>query len=229
MERRINQKLRHTRVLTKPYADYQTPPNPQLGTDYDEDGDLIQWSAIESHHWSTIRLPRTNIIKVTGVRGVYQGRTVYRIPLDWIEGNYLRNGFIRIRPTTTGTINTLVDNSGQFLDVTLLESIGNQFVPGFWAVDYEYGFKNGYLAKEICDAIMKKAAIGLLDQIGMSITKGLASKSASADGLSSSIGLVANAEKSLFGSLVTRYESDLQDLNLDDMKRKYKGPSVFIL
>ena len=229
MERQLGIRLRHTRVLTRPYADDQTPPNPQLGVDYDEDGDLLQWSSVSSSQWSQVRLPHTNILRILGIRGVYQGRTVYRIPTEWVDGNQIANGFVRIRPTTTGTINSLVDNSGKFLDVTLLEALGNQIVPGFWAVDYEYGFANGYIAKEICDVIMKKASIVLLDQIGQGISRGISSRSASADGLGSSIGFVANAERSIFGALCASYEREITEENIMDMKRAYKGPMMVIL
>jgi len=228
MQRQLGIPLRHVRVLTKPYADDQTPVNPVKGVDYEEDGQLIQWSAIESQWWSSVRLPRTGIIRVRSIRGIYGGKTVYRIPNDWIINNELRMGVIRIRPTTAGALNNIVDSSGRFLDVTLLEALGNNFVPGFWAVDYDYGQENGELPKEICDVIMKKAAVTILDQLGMSISKGLASRAASVDGLSTSVGFVASAERSMFGALSARYEQELDAVNLTEMRKYYKGPSVFI-
>jgi len=229
VQRQLGIPLQQIRVLTFPYSDSQTPANPVLGVDYDEEGDLVQWSAVESLQWSSVRLPHTGIIRVRGLRGIYGGRTVYRIPTDWVDRNELKMGLLRVRPTTTGSIANIVDNSGRFLDVTLLESIGANFVPGFWAVDYDYGQPNSKFPREICDVIMKKASIILLDQLGMAISKGLGGRSASVDGLSSSINYVANAERSMFGALARRYEDDLAPENLLDMRRYYKGPSVFIL
>lgn len=221
--------LRSIKVLTKPFAADQTPANPIKGRDYQEDGDLIQWSAIYSGNWSGIRLPHSGIVRVLGVRGVYSGRTVYSIPGDWVQGNELKNGYVNIRPTTVGTINQIVDNSGQFLDVTLLEAAGQTTVPGFWAVDYIYGQENDQYPKEICDLIMKKAAVLVLDQLGMAISRGIQSRSAQVDGLGSSIGLLASAERTQFGALAKRYEGELGDANIKSMRQYYKTPSVFII
>jgi hypothetical protein len=100
-------------------------------------------------------------------------------------------------------------------------------VPGFWAVDYVYGQEDDEIPREICDVIMKRAACLILDQIGMEISRGIANRSASVDGLSSSVSLLANVERSMFGSLAARYEQDLTEENLLSMRRHYRGPSVF--
>lgn len=220
--------LRQVKVLTKPYGIGQTPVNPVKGVDYQEDGDLIQWSVQSSGNWSSIRLPNSGIVRVLSVRGVYAGRNVYNIPDEWVQGNELKNGWVRIRPTTAGTINNIVDNNGQFLDVTLLEAIGNTSVPGFWAIDYIYGEENDAFPEEICDLIMKKAAVILLDQLGMAISRGIQSRSAQVDGLGSSIGLLASAERTQFGALARRYEQELDPKNLMGMRQYYKTPSIFL-
>lgn len=220
--------LRSMKVLTKPYGPGQTPANPVKGVDYQEDGQLLQWSSQGSEAWSSIRLPHSGIVRVLSVRGVYGGRNVYNIPDEWVQGNELRNGYVRIRPTTAGTINNIIDNSGQFLDVTLLEAIGKTFVPGFWAVDYIYGQEDDVFPREICDLIMKKAAVLLLDQLGMSISRGIQSRSAQVDGLGSTIGLLANAERTQFGALCARYEKDLSDEALKGMRQHYRTPSIFL-
>lgn len=227
-QRQLGIPLQQVRVLTFPYADDQTPFTPQIGVDYDEDGELLQWSAIGSLEWSSIRLPHSGIIRIRGLRGIYGGRTVYRIPNEWVDRNQLDMGFVRIRPTTAGAINNIVDNSGRFLDVTLLEGIGATHVPGFWAVDYDYGQPGGVFAKEITDVIMKKAALNLLEQLSASITKGLNSRSASVDGLSSSVSF-SGGERGIFGALASQYAQDLSPENMIDMRRMYRGPSVFIL
>lgn len=227
-QRQLGIPLRQIKVLTKPYGIGQTPANPVKGVDYQEDGDLIQWSSQSSEQWSSIRLPNSGIVRVLSVRGVYAGRTVYNIPDEWVQGNELKNGYVRIRPTTAGTINQIVDNSGQFLDVTLLEAIGKTFVPGFWAVDYIYGQENDQYPKEICDLIMKKAAVVLLDQLGMAISRGIQSRSANVDGLGSSIGLLASAERTQFGALCARYQTDLDQVNIIGMRQYYKTPSIFL-
>lgn len=230
MERLLNMPLERRRVLTRPFAEYQTPTSPVLGVDYDEEGALLDWSYTESiSGWVNLKLPKSNILRVTGMRGIYGGRAVYRIPQEWIDRNELSLGYVRVRPTTAGAIRTLVDGSGKFLDETLLEATGQQNVPGFWAVDYEYGPKNSRFALEICDWIMKKATVELLSELGQQITRGLSGRSASVDGLSTSVSFVASAEKSIFGALESRYEQDLQEADVQDMRRKYKGPSVFIL
>ena len=233
MQRRLGLPLRLMRVLTRPYADYQYPLNPVKGVDYDEDGQLIQWSAIESLQWSQVHLPHKNIVRINGLRGIYGGKTVYRIPTEWVEPNQLAIGYLRVRPTTAGALNNIVDNSGRFLDVTLLESTGAQMVPGFWAVDYTYGngpgFEDGAIPKEICDAILSHAAVKILEQISTAITRGIASRSASVDGLSSSISYMATQQTGIFGNLATLYRERISEENLDEMKRYYAGPSIAIL
>ena len=227
-QRQLGIPLRQVKVLTKPYAANQTPTNPVKGVDYQEDGDLIQWSVQSTGNWSSIRLPNSGIIRVLNVRGIYGGRTVYNIPDEWVLGNELKNGYVRIRPTTAGTINQIVDNNGQFLDITLLEAIGNTTVPGFWAIDYVYGQEGDIFPEEICDLIMKKAAVILLDQLGMAISRGIQSRSAQVDGLGSTIGLLASAERTQFGALCARYEKELADVNLMGMRQYYRGPVIFM-
>lgn len=232
LQRELDLPLVRKRVRTRPFA--SNAPNLIYGTDYDEEGRLIDWNFQDSQIWSQIKLPHTGISKIWSVRGIYGGRTVYDIPVDWVSRNELQNGFVRIRPTTAGSIANIVDGSGRFLDVTLLEAIGQSNVPGFWAVDYDYGpigydtFNDG-IPKELCDIVMKHAAIIILDQLGQAIGRGLVSRSASVDGLSSSIGTVANAERTMFGALVATYQRDLDATNMSELRKYYKGPSVFIL
>lgn len=216
--------LKLTRVATPPF----TSPL-QYNVDYDEEGRLIPWTAPNAAAWSSFRLPHTNIVRLRAIRGVYGGKTIYNIPYEWFAGNELGQGWVYIRPTSAGNIAQIVDNNGQFLDVTLLESIGNISVPGFWAVDYDYGFnKDMRIPKEICDIIFKKAAVNLLAELGQAIGRGLTGKSASVDGLSSSLNFVANAERTIFSALATQYAEDLREENLVNMRRYYKGMSVFI-
>ena len=227
MRHKLGVPLREMRVLTKPYDQSLSTP-PVKGVDYDEDGYLLQWSSIDGE-WSTVRLPHSNIIRVNNVRGIYNGRVVYRIPNDWVTGNEFKGGYFRIRATETGVNNYLIDESGQFLEWMLLEANGTNTVPGFWAVDYTYGSEDDQVPRVVCDYIMKKAAIVVLDQLGMEISRGYSSLSASVDGLSSTVGLLASAEKSLFGSLTTRYEQELSDMNLLDLRRTIKGPALFFM
>jgi len=227
MERQIGTPLRGRRVLTKPYADTQAPP-PVKGVDYDEDGHLLPWQQQQSFMWSAIRLPHSNIVRVRNVRGVYAGKTVYRIPNEWVVGNEMKMGWVYIRPTTAGAINIIIDNNGQFLDVTLLEAVGNHMVPGFWAIDYDYGPEDGAIAKEVCDIVMKKAAVVLLDEIGIAISRGIASRSFGVDGLSSSVNLLATAEMTQFGALARRYEVDLDPDNIASMRANYRGLPTWI-
>jgi hypothetical protein len=122
----------------------------------------------------------------------------------------------------------IIDYSGRFLDVTLLESIGANFVPGFWAVDAVIGNSDSF-PREIYDLIMKKASCDILEQLSAAITKGLASRSASVDGLSSSIGFVANAEIGMFGALKMQYSQTLAQDNINEMRKFYKGFKVVIV
>jgi hypothetical protein len=227
-ERQIGIPFRAKRVLTKPYADTQHTV-PVKGVDYEEDGRLLPWLQIQSQLWSGIRLPHTNIIRVRGVRGIYGGRTVYRIPQEWVAGNEFRGGWVHIRPTTAGAINIIIDNNGQFLDVTLLEAIGTHMVPGFWAVDYDYGPEDSLLAKELLDLVMKRAACLLLDELALAISRGIGTRSFGVDGLSSSVNLLANAEKTQFAALVNRYQEDINPDEISAMRAHYKGPGVWII
>jgi hypothetical protein len=224
MQQKLGIPLRQMRVMTPPFDPNSINP-PVKGVDYDEEGSLIQYSA-SSGRWATVRLPHSHIIRINRVAGIYNRRIVYHVPNEWIDGNEFKLGFFRIRPTQAGANSYIIDENGQFLEWMLLEVNGSNTVPGFWAVDYTYGSPDDKIPKDICDVIMKRAAIHILDQIGMEISRGIANRSASVDGLSSSITLLASNERSMFGSLVARYEADIADDKLLDMRRTYKG--VFI-
>jgi hypothetical protein len=221
MQQKLGIPLRQMRVMTKPFA----TGNPVLGTDYDEEGSLIQYSSA-SGRWATVRLPHSHIIRINRVAGVYNNRIIYHIPNEWVDGNEFKLGYFRIRPTQAGANSYIIDENGQFLEWMLLEVNGSNTVPGFWCVDYTYGSADNQIPRDICDTIMKRAACHLLDQIGMEISRGIANRSASVDGLSSSVNLLANNERTMFGALAARYEQDLSDERLLDMRRTYKG--VFI-
>jgi len=221
--------LRQIRVMTKPFNP-DLPGAPQAGIDYDELGSLLQYSVIEGKdRWSSFRLPHSQIVRINSVRGVYNNRVVYYIPIEWVDGNEFSNGWVRIRPTTAGVSRYLLDETGRFLEWMLFESVGTTTVPGFWAVDYTYGPKDGTIPKALCDTIMKRASIHILDQLGMEITRGIGTRSAGVDGLSSSLSYMASADRSMFGSLVARYEQDLSEEHMMNLRRKLKGPTIFIM
>ncbi|MGZ3772952.1 MAG: hypothetical protein ACXVCY_04200 [Pseudobdellovibrionaceae bacterium] len=224
--RRLGMPLRQVRVITRPFNPKK--PIPIKGVDYDEEGKLVPWSAVGSDSWFSFSLPRQDIIRVRSIRGVIGDRAVYEIPDAWVDRNELQTGYVRIRATSLGVATAIIDPQGMILDPGLFGVNGSNTVPGFWAVDFDYGSVNDEIPLEVGDAILKMAAVRVLEQLSMAITQGIGSRSASVDGTSSSVGYLANTERGMFSALASNYQSDLQFVDWNEMKKAYKGLSVFI-
>ena len=115
-------------------------------------------------------------------------QSCYRVPLDWIDIGYLRQGQINILPLTIsvkdGAIAPLLAGPG---GSAFLSIFGNHpWLASFWEVVYTTGFKDGQLPRIINEYIGVVAAMEILSAIGATYSRST-STSLGMDGISQSI------------------------------------------
>jgi hypothetical protein len=113
-------------------------------------------------------------------------QSCYRVPLDWIDIGYLRQGQINILPLTIsvkdGAIAPLLAGGSAFLSI-----FGNHpWLASFWEVVYTTGFKDGQIPRIINEYIGVVAAMEILSAIGATYSRST-STSLGMDGVSQSI------------------------------------------
>jgi hypothetical protein len=113
---------------------------------------------------------------------------VFRVPLDWIDIGYLRQGQINILPLTMslrgGVVQPLLSGMG---GAAYLSIFGNQhWLASFWEAVYTTGFKEGQLPRIVNEYIGTIAAMEILSTIGATYSRST-STSLSMDGTSQSI------------------------------------------
>ena len=114
--------------------------------------------------------------------------SVYRVPLDWIDIGYLRQGQINILPLTIsirgGAIAPLLAGPG---GSAFLAIFGNHpWLAAFWEVTYTTGFKDGALPKIVNEYIGVVAAMEVLSALAATYSR-TTSNSLNIDGLGQSI------------------------------------------
>jgi hypothetical protein len=115
-------------------------------------------------------------------------QSCYRVPLEWIDVGYLRQGQINILPLTMsvkdGAIAPLLAGPG---GSAFLSIFGNHpWLASFWEVVYTTGFPEGQIPRIINEYIGVAAAMETLSAIGATYSRST-STSLGLDGLSQSV------------------------------------------
>jgi hypothetical protein len=113
---------------------------------------------------------------------------VYRVPLDWIDVGYLRQGQMNILPLTlkiqNGVMSPLLAGPG---GSAFLAIFGNYpWLASFWEVFYTTGFKDGTLPKIVNQYIGTIAAMEVISALAATYSR-TTSNSLNIDGLGQSI------------------------------------------
>jgi hypothetical protein len=104
---------------------------------------------------------------------------------------------------------------------------GSQFIPQYWEVEYETGFKK--VPTDIKDFIGKLAAISIFNIMGdLILGAGVASQSLSIDGLSQSISSTSSATNAGYGARVLQYWKELNE-EKKRLKNFYKDVAFSVM
>ena len=201
-------------------------------TEYTDRLDVQDWAGDTFWLLQTKRRPLREIVKVEVQFGQYGPTT---IPLDWANIASVRGGQLQIIPGPSGMSSVIFTGGTPF--VGLIGFYGRPYTPLWWKITYKAGFDglkggNGVLypvPSSITDMVGLLASMLPLDTAGDLIAgAGIASKSISMDGLSTSINTTSSATNSGYGARVLSYQKRLKTL-ITNVKRDWRLPQMLVM
>lgn len=140
-------------------------------------------------------------------------------PADWVRLDR-HAGQVHLLPARGTFTQSLVSAGGGYLPLVFG---GADFIPDLWRVEYFAGFELGKVPPVIKEVVGMYAALGGLNLAGDLLAgAGVASKSLSIDGLSSSVSTTSSPEFSGYGSRILEYTRALKD-KMPALHRFYHG------
>lgn len=194
--------------------------------------DVQDWAGDTYWLLQTKFRPLREVTKVEVQYGQY-GPT--EIPLDWANIASARGGQLQIIPGPSSMSSVIFTGGTPF--VGLIGFYGRPYTPLWWKITYKAGFdglKGGAgvqypVPPAITDMIGLTAALLPLDTAGDLIAgAGIASKSISMDGLSTSINTTSSATNSGYGARVLAYQKRLKTL-VTNVKRDWRLPQLLVI
>lgn len=174
--------------------------------------------------FNIIQLDNYPVIDVQEFRVEYpSGQTVIVYPNEWVRVDK-DHGILRIVPTAGTLSNVMIGQGGSLLPAVFS---GMSHLPDLFHVNYTAGFEQ--IPENILDLIGMFASLGPLNIFGDLIAgAGIASFSASIDGLSQSIGTTSSATNSGYGARIIQYLKQIKE-QIPMLKRYYKGIRIVSL
>ena len=184
----------------------------------------------DSHHESfylihTDKRPVREVAKLQVQFGAFQHTD---LPTSWVHISSEKTGQVQIIPGPEGIGSVLFGGQAPFVGLSGL--LGRPYTPLWFKLTYKAGYDNlDYkVPYDILELIGLQAAQLPLDTAGdLIVGAGIASKSISMDGISTSINTTASSTNAGYGarmlSLRRRY-----DKLLKEVKRKYRIPNMMV-
>jgi len=200
--------------------------------EYSDRLDVLDWAGDTFWLLQTKRRPLVEIVKLEVQYGQYGPTT---IPLDWANIASERGGQLQVIPGPSGMQSVVFTGGTPF--VGLVGFYGRPYTPLWWKVTYKAGFdglKGGVgvnfpIPPAIVDMIGLTAALLPLDTAGdLIVGAGIASKSISMDGLSTSINTTSSATNAGYGARILSYQKRLKILT-KNVKRDWRLPQMLIM
>jgi len=206
-----------------------------LGVDYEIEGEPLHWflSPPAAQHF-TIPLPFANVQSIERVRLFYgnpgaspEGKALYTMPPDWILFTQ-KEGILRINPSITNAVlqNQATGGTAGFESI-YYAYFRRMEIPGAWAVDYTIGY--GRIPLDVARWIGLTAAIQVLGMAGagVDVGHGLGSESLSQDGITESVSY-GQGTYGPYSGLIEAYKSQLECLDIGQLKARYHGIKVAV-
>ncbi len=170
-------------------------------------------------NWCYLRLFQKPVISVASLKIRFpENSDLVIFPVEWIQLD-ADAGQINLVPATGSISSWMIGQAGFF--PLMMGRVSK--LPMVWRVNYRAGFEYDKVPEDIQDVVYKMSAIALLSVLGDSIYgPGVASRSISLDGMSQSIGTVANAAYGAFSARMTQFQKDIDDMR-PRIKSRYTG------
>lgn len=176
-----------------------------------------------------MHLMRKPVREITKFEVQFGNFPATEIPLSWIHISNAIGGQIQVIPGQEGLGGALYGAATPFLGLSGV--LGRPYTPQWFKITYKAGYDGSTYAypPELLDAVGLIAAMLPLDTAGdLLIGAGVASKSISMDGLSTSVNTTSSATNSGYGARIGTYADRLKTL-LDRIRRSYRVPQMFVL
>lgn len=172
----------------------------------DEKHAFVPW---DFRQWGHVNLFCNPIIKVTRFQLKFPagGDTVYEFPTDWITWDENPgSGRVQIVPATAASMPQMLAAAG----FNLL-SYGNRIIPDMIRVDYDAGLT--HVPPDIRHIVGMLASIDILNIAGdMLGGAGVASRSLSIGGLSSSVSTTSSPSFAGYGARIIQYNKQIKEM-----------------
>lgn len=194
---------------------------------------LLPEPIVERHDWyrrdyvnfAFLKLFQKPVVSAQKVSLEYPVDTnIITFPTEWIRLDR-HAGHIQIMPARGNFSQSLVTQSGGYLPLILG---GADFLPDLWKVEYTPGFDLGKLPPLIKEVVGLLAAKGALNLAGDLIGgPGIASKSVSIDGLSSSVSTTSSPSFAGYGARIKENTASLKE-HMKTLQRYYHGGRISV-
>lgn len=198
--------------------------------------DLMPKRRVEYHdyytedykHYAFLRLRRYPVLQINSMALQYPlAQNIMTIPKDWFRLEP-EVGQVQLTPTVGSISSFVIGFAGSFLP--LIYSGGDiGYIPQLFMVDYISGFERNRVPDDVKNLIGMRAAMGPLNILGDLVAgAGIASKSVSIDGLSTSTNTMAGAGQGAYAGRINNFNAQIQS-ELVRMKQFYKGFQMTVL
>lgn len=169
--------------------------------------------------WEFVLLDHIPVIAVDKVEHMLGQQVLFSLPTNWYNLD-TRSGQLRIIPQQGTLAAVMLGALGNYIG----PAIGaTRDWPGYIRVTYRHGFQLGQIPDDIKDMVGMKAALGPLNIAGDLIAgAGVASWSASMDGLSQSVSTTSSATNAGYGARIIQYQKQI-DAMMKALKRYWQG------
>lgn len=184
-------------------------------------GERYDFYRRDYQNFGFVQLREYPIISVERYALQYPGSPNEIIKFDpsWIQADK-GAGHLQVYPAAGVYTNAFISAGGGYLPLILG---GAEYLPNLIVIDYTAGFELGKVPEGVREIVGKKASSGPLNTAGDLIAgAGIATKSLSIDGLSSSVGTTSSATNSGYGARLIQYEKEIKT-QMKVMKAYLKG------
>jgi hypothetical protein len=182
-------------------------------------GEKYDYYRRDYQEWVGIQLRTRPVISVSQVQVMWPSNTVaMTFDPSWLH--WRDSGQLNIVPTAGTLSQVLLTVGGSFLPFI---AVGRDWVPDIFSIDYVAGFDEGEVPMLIRDVIGMRASFAPLNLAGDLIGgPGIASSSASMDGLSQSINTTSSPENAGYSGRLRLYSREMPDM-IKQLRRTYQG------
>jgi len=172
--------------------------------------------------WQLLQLDERPVVPSSVAIGInYGDERVYDYDARWVRTIIPEAGQVQVMPVS-GNIAAF---SAQFAGI-LPSVVNHDIIPGWFSVDYQAGWADDDIPRDIYNVWLKLASMWVLNPAGdLIVGAGIATESINIDQMGQSVGTTSSATNAGYGSRIIQYNKDIDRL-VPHMRQKYGGGTI---